>query len=160
MKTIEEKRFYPWLDARWAVTYWNDELYGQGTVLRVCEQGCRIAGTMIVAEGMRLKLLMSPPNTVDELCVEEARVLWVKDYEFGLAFQRVTATDRQELAVYLQNAERRRSFQPLGQLSSTEDMATMALAVRTEVESDGRADSQRAEVEPNTWLLKETGGRH
>ncbi len=126
MKTIDEGRCRSEYDARWAVTYWNDELFGQGTILNISHQGCRIAGTMTVVEGMRLKLWISPPTKEDELCVEEARVLWVNDYEFGLAFQRVAAIDRRELAVFLQNIERRQSFQPVHSPSCHDDMANIA----------------------------------
>lgn len=67
-----------------------------------------MAGTMIVTEGVRLKLWIAPPDKQDQLCVEEARVLGVKDYEFEVAFRRLAAIDQRELRVFLENAERRK----------------------------------------------------
>jgi hypothetical protein len=75
------------------VTYWNDELFGEGTVLNVSHLGCRMVGTMTVEEGMRLQLWISPPNKADQLCVQEARVLKVREHEFGIGFQRLAAID-------------------------------------------------------------------
>lgn len=100
-------RTHPFI-AQWPVTYWNDELFGQGTVLEISPVGCRMAGTMIVTEGVRLKLWIAPPDKQDQLCVEEARVLGVKDYEFEVAFRRLAAIDQRELRVFLENAERRK----------------------------------------------------
>ena len=100
-------RAHPFV-ARWPVTYWNDELFGQGTVLEISHAGCRMAGTMIVTEGVPLKLWIAPPDKQDQLCVEEARVLRVKDYEFEVAFRRLAAIDQRELLAFLENAERRK----------------------------------------------------
>ena len=113
MKTITEQRSHWQVMAQWPVTYWNDELFGQGTVLNLSHRGCRVVGTMSVVDGMRIKLWISPPNQEDRLCVEEARVLWAKDYEFELAFQQLAAIDQRELAIVLQSAERGRSFQAI-----------------------------------------------
>jgi hypothetical protein len=112
MKTIKGQTTHSRFVAQWPVTYWNDELFGQGTVLNVSNLGCRMAGTMTVEEGMRLKLWISPPTKEDVLCIEEARVLWVKDHEFGVEFRSMDLIDQRELGVFLDNAERRQSFQP------------------------------------------------
>lgn len=130
MKAIKDQMSHCRFAARWPMTYSNDELFGHGTILNVCQLGCRVAGTMTVEEGMRLKLLISPPNKEDALCVEEAQVLWVKDHEFGLAFQRLAAMDRRELALFSQHAERRQSFQPVLQSSCDDDRVAKPLAVR------------------------------
>ena len=112
MKTIKGQRTHSRFIAGWPVTYWNDELFGQGTVLNVSHVGCRMAGTMPVEKGMPLKLWISPPTKEDVLCIEEARVLWVKDHEFGVEFRSMAMIDQRELAAFLDSAERRQSFQP------------------------------------------------
>ena len=112
MKTIKEQRAHSRFVTGWPVSYWNDELFGQGTVLNVSNVGCRMAGTMTVEKGMTLKLWISPPTKEDVLCIEEARVLWVKDHEFGVEFRSMPMIDQRELAAFLDSAERRQSFQP------------------------------------------------
>jgi PilZ domain len=97
MKDIEERRHHTGFRVRWPVTYCNDELFGQGTILDVSHRGCEIAGTMSVAVGMRLKLWISPPRE-EHLCIEQAQVLWVKDHEFGLRFRHLTAGSLASLA--------------------------------------------------------------
>jgi hypothetical protein len=89
-----------------------------------------VAGTMTVEEGMRLKLWISLPNKEGALCVEEARVLWVKEHEFGIEFRRVATIDQRELAVFLHNAERRQSFQRVLRSSSSDHEPGGPLAVR------------------------------
>jgi len=118
MKTIKEQRHHPRSVAIWPVTYWNDELFGQGTVLNVSHLGCRVAGTMMVVDGMRLKLWISPPGKGESLCVEEGRVQWVKDHEFGVEFRRLGAIDHRELSVFLEHAERRRRHERIHQSSA------------------------------------------
>ena len=108
---VKERRAGHRVAARWPVTYWNAELFGQGTVLNVSHLGCRVAGTMTVADGMRVKLWISPPHKEDEVCVEDAEVIWANDHEFGVRFDRLSAVYRRGLAIVLQSAERRQSFQ-------------------------------------------------
>ena len=105
MHILKEQSYHSPFATTWPVNYWNDELFGQGTVLNISPLGCRVAGTMTVTEGARLKLWMSPPHKEDQLCVEEARVLWVNNYEFGVEFRQLAAIDQRELATFLENAE-------------------------------------------------------
>jgi hypothetical protein len=130
MKTIKDQRFHSRFVARWPVTYWNDDLVGQGTILNISHLGCRMAGTMTVEEGMRLQLWIAPPNKADQLCVQEALVLWVRDHEFGIRFQRVAAIDQRELVVFLENAERRQSFRDGLTSCGTDNAAAVPLALR------------------------------
>ena len=130
MKAIKDQRSHWRFAARWPMTYSNDELFGHGTILNVCHTGCRVAGTMTVEEGMRLKLLITPPNKEEALCIEEARVLWVKDHEFGIGFRRMATIDQRELAAFLNSAERRQSFQPVLQSSYDDDRVARPLAMR------------------------------
>ena len=129
MKTIKEQRHHPRCVAIWPVTYWNDELFGQGTVLNISPLGCRVAGTMTVVDGMRLKLWISPSNE-EPLSVEEARVRWVKDHEFGVEFRRLALIDHRELAAFLEHAERRHRFEAGQQSSDRHEVAAKPLAMR------------------------------
>jgi PilZ domain len=113
MKTIKGKRSHSGFLAGWPVTYWNDEVFGQGTVLNLSNAGCRMAGTMTVEEGARLTLWISPPTKEDVLCIDEARVMWVHGHQFGVEFRSMAVIDQRELAAFLHDVERRqKSLQP------------------------------------------------
>ena len=129
MKTNEGLRHYARFAVKWAVIYWNEGLFGQGTVLDVSHVGCQMAGTMPVSVGMVLKLWIAPSHREDKLCVEEARVLWTKDNEFGLELRRMPASDHRWLLGFLETAERRNSFRRLLQSPTKEDLAAMPLAL-------------------------------
>ncbi len=129
MRTNEGLRYYARFPVRWPVTYGNDELFGQGNVLDVSHAGCQLADTMPVAAGMVLKLWILPSHREDQLCVEEARVLWVKDYEFGIELRYLPSRDQRWLMGFLESAERRNSFRTLLQLPSKEDLAAMPLTL-------------------------------
>jgi hypothetical protein len=106
MKTTKAQRDYARFPVRWPVTYWNQGLFGQGTVLEVSHELCRVAGTISVAAGMVLQLWISPPQKEAPLCVEEARVLWVKDHEFWIELRRLPAIDRCELMGFLETCSK------------------------------------------------------
>lgn len=142
MKTMQEQRQHPRSVAIWPVTYWNDELFGQGTVLNISPLGCRIAGTMTVVDGMQLKLWISPSNKEEALSVEEARVRWVKDHEFGVEFRRLAAIDHRELAVFLEHAERRHRFQAVQQSCDRHEVAAKPLARKSDRWLMGRQGDQ------------------
>jgi hypothetical protein len=78
---------------KWPVTYLNEGLSGEGTVLDISQVGCQVEGTLAVTVGMLLKLLILPPHKEEKLCVEEGRVLWVKEGAFALELQRLPPTD-------------------------------------------------------------------
>ena len=129
MKSNEGVRCHPRFRVRWPATYWNEGLFGQGTVLHVSHLGCQLAGTMPAAVGMLLKLWISSPHREEPLCVEEARVLWVKEYEFGVELRRLPSSDHRWLMGFLESAERRNSFRGLRQSPSKEDLDAMPLAL-------------------------------
>ena len=129
MTTKEFLRRHARFSVKWPATYWNEGLFGQGTIVDVSHVGCHMAGTMPVTAGMLLKLWVAPPQGETRLCVEEARVLWSKDYECGLEFREMRPDDRQWLSRYLELAERRNSFRKPAQAPSTEDLAAMPLAL-------------------------------
>ena len=114
---------------KWPVTYWNEGLFGHGTILDISHLGCQMVGTMPVAEGMILKLWISPPQRENRLSAEGARVLWSKGYEFGLELRNMFPDDRQWFNRYLELAERRNSYRKLAQPPSPEDLAAMPLAL-------------------------------
>jgi hypothetical protein len=122
METIKGLRHHARFVVRWLVLYGNDELLGQGTLLDVSHVGCQLAGTMPVAVGMVLKLWVSSSHKEDQLCVEEARVIWVRGQEFGLELR---PQDRQWLMAYLDNVERRVRYRRTMRSPTQEDLAAL-----------------------------------
>ena len=66
------------------MVYGNEEFVANGTVLDVTATGFRAEGPMPVHPGMRLNISVWLPEKPEGLHVEDATVLWVKGYEFGL----------------------------------------------------------------------------
>jgi PilZ domain len=111
------------------MVYSSEALTGEGTLLDLCQVGCRAEGTMQVNVGMLLTLSISPPHKEDQLCVQKARVLWVKDDHFGLELQGLAPADERWLQRYLENAERRNSYRVVDQTSAVENLATKPLTL-------------------------------
>ena len=82
---------------QWPLLYANNELAGQGTLLRVSGAECHVAGTMPVASGMVMQVWIFPPNRNDALYVREARVLWAQTNEFALELRELDHKDHQWL---------------------------------------------------------------
>src|SRR4051794_5115380 len=118
--TTKAQRYYPRGLVRWPVLYWNEGLFGQGTVLEISDQRCRVAGTASVAAAMALKLYISPPDKEEPLSVQEARVFWIKDHEFWLELRRLPAIDRFDLMCFLDYAERHQSLHSVVEPFKTE----------------------------------------
>jgi hypothetical protein len=68
----------------WHVFYGTGELMGQGTVVDVHENGCRIAGCMAVELGTHLRLCIWPTDHPTDLVVVQGSVKWVRGLEFGV----------------------------------------------------------------------------
>ena len=126
MASIKERRQHARFVVQWPLFYANDELIGQGALLNLSQVGCQIAGTMPVHQGMILRMWVSPAHKEECLCVEEARVLWVKEHEFGLELGRLHSADHRWLKAFLETAERRDSFR---RISGGIDFAAMPLAL-------------------------------
>jgi hypothetical protein len=129
MKSSRGLRNHARFQVNWPVMYSTDGLTGEGRLSNLCQVGCRVEGTELVAVGMLLKLSISPPHKEDKLSVEEARVLWVKKNAFGLELRRLPPSDHRWLVRFLDNAERRNSYRTSDQSSAVEDLAAKPLAL-------------------------------
>jgi hypothetical protein len=68
----------------WRVFYGSGELTGQGTIVDVHENGCRIAGRMPVEIGTHLRLCIWPTDNPTDIVVVQGSVKWTKGLEFGV----------------------------------------------------------------------------
>jgi len=130
MDLLNAVRNHPRFPTQWPALYGGDDFVGQGTILDVSLMGCRLAGTMPPERGIRLNLCLYPSHRSTEIYVEEARVKWITDEQFGIEFVKVRTKDLQWLIGFLDRAERRNSFQQMaGTGIATPDVASMPLAL-------------------------------
>jgi len=63
--------------------------------------GCRIESPVIIESGVSLELRIYAPDLDWPLMIEAASVQWVSGQTFGLAFFRVTDTERERLELVI-----------------------------------------------------------
>jgi PilZ domain len=103
MKTTD-RRATPRLPVHFRTTFSDaPKLEGTGSMLDLSTGGCRIESTVIVEPGMSLELRIYVPHVVWRLLIEAATVQWVSGHTFGLAFFRITETERLRLDQILTN---------------------------------------------------------
>jgi hypothetical protein len=68
----------------WRVFYGSGELVGQGSIVDVHENGCRITGCMPVEAGTHLRLCIWPTENPTDIFVVQGTVRWARGLEFGL----------------------------------------------------------------------------
>jgi hypothetical protein len=68
----------------WRVFYGGGELIGQGSIVDVHENGCRVTGCMPVEVGTHLRLCIWPTDSPTDILVVQGTVRWARGLEFGL----------------------------------------------------------------------------
>lgn len=68
----------------WRVFYGKAELLGQGSIVDMHENGCRVAGCMPVEIGTHLRLCIWPSDNSIDIIVAQGIVRWARGLEFGL----------------------------------------------------------------------------
>jgi hypothetical protein len=68
----------------WRVFYGSGELVGQGSIVDVHKNGCRISGRMPVEVGSHLRLCIWPTDNPTDIVVAQGIVRWARGLEFGL----------------------------------------------------------------------------
>jgi hypothetical protein len=66
------------------VFYGSGELVGQGSIVDVHKNGCRISGRMPVEVGSHLRLCIWPTDNPTNIVVAQGTVRWARGLEFGL----------------------------------------------------------------------------
>jgi hypothetical protein len=67
---------------------------GDGTLVDLTRQGCRIKGTPPLPCGTRLRLQLWLPDVAQPVTVDQAAVRWVQDDQFGVSFLEVSPAAR------------------------------------------------------------------
>ena len=97
MKTTD-RRTMPRLRVQFRTTFVGSSTpEGTGLILDLSTGGCRIESPVTVEPGLSLELRIYVPDIEWPLMVEAASVQWVSGQTFGLAFFRMTETERQRL---------------------------------------------------------------
>ena len=94
MKTVD-RRATPRLRVQFRTTFSAaPTVEGAGLMLDLSSGGCRIESSVMVEPGMSLELHIYASDLDRPLVIEAANVQWVSGHTFGLAFFRITETDR------------------------------------------------------------------
>ena len=97
MKTTD-RRATPRLRVQFRTTFSDSStLEGTGIMLDLSTGGCRIESPVIVEAGVSLELRIYAPDIEWPLMIEAASVQWVSGHTFGLAFFRISETERLRL---------------------------------------------------------------
>lgn len=67
---------------------------GDGTLVDLAREGCRIKGALPPPCGMRLRLQLWLPDLAEPVTVDLAAVRWVQDDQFGVSFLEVSPDAR------------------------------------------------------------------
>jgi hypothetical protein len=79
------------------VFYGRGELIGQGSIVDLHENGCRITGRMPVEVGAHLRLCIWPTDNPTNIVVAQGTVRWTRGLEFGILWD-AHMTNLDELA--------------------------------------------------------------
>jgi len=94
MKT-EDRRATPRLQVKFRTTFSSAPIVdGVGVMLDLSSGGCRIESPVSVEPGTTLELHIYAADLDRPLMIDAANVQWVSGQMFGLAFFRITETDR------------------------------------------------------------------
>ncbi|MBS0166234.1 MAG: PilZ domain-containing protein [Nitrospira sp.] len=97
MKT-QDRRVTPRFKVQFRTTFSaSPKLDATGTILDLSAGGCRVESSAHLTPGMALELRIFVPDLEWPLMVEAATVQWVSGQTFGLAFFRISESERQRL---------------------------------------------------------------
>ena len=85
-----------------SMMYLGPDFAGQGMVRELSRVGCRVLGNYPVVRGETLSIRISLPTHPKPLVIEQATVQWVKELEYGVAFQHVDEREADRLQEMLE----------------------------------------------------------
>lgn len=94
----QDRRITPRFRVQFRTTFSSAPMLdGTGTILDLSAGGCRVESALSLTPGVALELRIYAPGLEWPLMVEAATVQWVSSQMFGLAFFRMTESERQRL---------------------------------------------------------------
>ncbi|OQW38738.1 MAG: hypothetical protein A4C66_11565 [Nitrospira sp. HN-bin3] len=101
---VQERRITPRFRVQFRTTFCAaPTLDGTGTILDLSTGGCRVESTASLTSGLTLELRIYAPGLDWPLMIEAATIQWVSGPMFGLAFFRMTDSERQRLDLVIQD---------------------------------------------------------
>ena len=95
---VQERRITPRFRVQFRTTFCAAPTRdGTGTILDLSTGGCRVESSVSLTSGLALELRIYAPDLDWPLMIEAATVQWVSSQTFGLAFFRMTESERQRL---------------------------------------------------------------
>jgi hypothetical protein len=86
-------------------SFMNDQVTGEGTVLDLSMEGCRVRSDTPVIQGMYVELFISLLGQIPPLPVELAVIRWSAGPVVGLEFIRIAGGHQARLRHYVQDME-------------------------------------------------------
>ncbi|MBH0198301.1 MAG: hypothetical protein HP497_02635 [Nitrospira sp.] len=94
----QDRRTTPRFKVQFRTTFCaSPKLDGTGIILDLSAGGCRVESSVALTPGMSLELRMYAPNLEWPLMIEASTVQWISGQMFGVAFFRITESERQRL---------------------------------------------------------------
>jgi len=100
-----ERRVQPRFTTQLRSTLTGTRQEGQGRTLDISVGGCKIESDMLVETGNTFECRLHVPGLDWPLRIDEVTVRWVEGKTFGIAFTRIAAQERNQLASVLAHLE-------------------------------------------------------
>ena len=114
-------RTYSRFPARMSMMYMGEDFAGQGIVRELSRVGCRVFGNYPAIPGETLSVRISLPTSPNPLCIEQATVQWVRELEFGVAFDHLHEREAAQLYLLLDEFVGSGHYSDLPALSAKDD---------------------------------------
>ena len=99
---LMELRRYPHFRVRFRSSFSSPHLLaGEGVVVDLSENGCKVASTVAVAKGDELELRFHSPDLPAPLIVDRVVVRWAQQGQFGLEFLQIQPAVQEQLFTFL-----------------------------------------------------------
>jgi len=113
MHTLNKRfvhRSYARFPVHYSMMYLGQTVTGQGIVRELSLVGCEVLGNAPVIAGTPLSVRLALPSYQEPLVINRATVKWVKELEFGIAFEHHDERERVRLQEVLDELLACRSY--------------------------------------------------
>lgn len=97
MTSSAERRTQPRFPVQLAISFWGDEVVGEGTSINLSTGGCKIKSDKTIPEGRYLELKVRVPGCGSPMDIGLAVVRWAENDTFGLEFLYLTPEQYEQL---------------------------------------------------------------
>lgn len=101
MTPSTERRTQPRFPVHLAISFWGDEVVGEGTSINLSTGGCKVKSDKTIPEGRYLELNVHLPGVGSPMGVGLAVVRWTEHDTFGLEFLYMTPEQHEQLVWFV-----------------------------------------------------------